>query len=320
MATIFLSYRRTDSPQACRVYDWLTQRFGKNAVFMDPGIPFAVNYADYIQHVIEGSSMVIALIGPEWLKKIHQPEDPVRTEIESAMQRKLPIVPILIGNTAMPTDQELPASIASLAMQNAVVVGISQDFHAHMQLLLPRIEAILGAIAAESIVLGDPRVILSACQAVMLFLREQQTKHLDSIPDLGDWSYVEWNIIAPSDFNNSTNFGVTLLLHRVSRLAELLDLHFILTFWRGTAEFGQVLAGWVMQQLERHPAIPDEILSLALGRLPEWRVKVRVSDEDPRQIWKTVTDDPLRLSLAYVATVSPREMRQPAIHATAPVM
>jgi hypothetical protein len=44
MPAIFLSYRRTDSPQACRVFDWLVRRFGKDAVFMDvAAIPLAVD-------------------------------------------------------------------------------------------------------------------------------------------------------------------------------------------------------------------------------------------------------------------------------------
>jgi hypothetical protein len=33
-------------------------------------------------------------------------------------------------------------------------------------------------------------------------------------------------------------------------------------------------------------------------------LKIRWSDEDPRQVWKMITDLPLRLSLTYVATVS----------------
>jgi hypothetical protein len=35
-------------------------------------------------------------------------------------------------------------------------------------------------------------------------------------------------------------------------------------------------------------------------------LEIRPSDEDPGQIWQMITDEPLRLSLAYVAAVSPR--------------
>lgn len=71
MAAIFLSYRPTDSPQACQVYEWLALRFVKDAVFMDvAAIPYAVDYSDYIREAIEGSRIMIVLIGDTWLLRI----------------------------------------------------------------------------------------------------------------------------------------------------------------------------------------------------------------------------------------------------------
>ena len=50
MATIFLSYRRTDGPEACRVYDWLGQRFCYDSILMDvAAIPFALRFPDFIR-------------------------------------------------------------------------------------------------------------------------------------------------------------------------------------------------------------------------------------------------------------------------------
>jgi hypothetical protein len=96
-----------------------------------------------------------------------------------------------------------------------------------------------------------------------------------------------------------------LSLHRVARLAELLELHFILSFRGDTPEQEQVLAGWTMQQLERTPLIPGEFFAPdTIGR--ECNLKIRHSDEDARQVWKMITSDPLLLSLAYIATVSPK--------------
>src|SRR5215470_12822241 len=119
MPSIFLSYRRTDSPQASRVYDWLLQRFGADAVFMDvAAIPIAVNFSDFIREAVGSSSVLIALIGAQWLTKIHDASDPVRAEIEAAIAKGVPVLPVLIGNTPMPTAEELPASIGGIAMQN----------------------------------------------------------------------------------------------------------------------------------------------------------------------------------------------------------
>ena len=82
MATIFLSYRRTDGPQACRIYDWLSARFGGDAVFMDvAAIPFAVSFSEFIREAIEQSRVLIALIGPDWHERIAEPNDSVCMEI-----------------------------------------------------------------------------------------------------------------------------------------------------------------------------------------------------------------------------------------------
>lgn len=36
-------------------------------------------------------------------------------------------------------------------------------------------------------------------------------------------------------------------------------------------------------------------------------LSIRKSDEDPRQIWKLVTDAPLRLSVAYIVSIRQRQ-------------
>jgi hypothetical protein len=56
-----------------------------------------------------------------------------------------------------------------------------------------------------------------------------------------------------------------------------------------------------MQRIEVEPIVPPEFLTHSDVPL---QVKLRRSDEDPRQVWKMVTDTPLQLSLAYIATVS----------------
>src|SRR5262249_58657568 len=101
MAIIFLSYRRTDSPQACRVYDWLVQRFGHDAVFMDvSNIPFAVSFTDYIKQEISNSKVLIALIGAGWQTKIREADDPVRMELETAGAQRIHVVAVLLGSNA----------------------------------------------------------------------------------------------------------------------------------------------------------------------------------------------------------------------------
>lgn len=301
MATIFLSYRRTDGPQACRIYDWLTARFGGDAVFMDvTAIPFAVSFSDFIREAIEQSKVLIALIGTGWQEGIDEPDDPVRMEIETALANDVPVLPVLIGNTAMPGREELPASIAGISLQNAVTVGVLQTFHTHMQSLLPKIEAILGAMAAQSKVTSDDRTVLLACHGIVDYLRERAVvSENDAVQS------ANWQSIGTGEFEIMTGNTGTLFLHRITRLAELLELHFILSFWGHASDMEYLMAGWAISELERTPLIPEQYFGVHL-KTAALELRIRRSDEDARQIWKMVTDRSLRLSMSYVATVAPR--------------
>ena len=303
MAHIFLSYRRSDSPQACRVYDALVQRFGKDAVFMDvAAIPFAVSFTEYIRREIEGSKLLLALIGPDWQTRMHESDDPVRMELETAMAAEVKVLPLLIGTTPMPDGDALPTTLGALTTQNAMTVGSSHDFYSHMQQLLPLIESILGTMTKESVALSDPAVIRQVCDAIMFLLQQRCTQSYSG-------PGVNWLITNASFFGGGqmgSDTAVTFFLHRVRRLAETLELHFILSFWCRSTAVEQSLAGWTMQELERNPIVPRWAFGGGEEALP-WRLTIRTSDEDARQIWKMASDEPLRLSLSYVATVLPAE-------------
>lgn len=306
MATIFLSYRRSDAPQACRVYDWLRRRFGDDAIFMDVAtIPFAVNFPDFLGQAIEQSKVLIVLIGDRWAEDIQEPGDYVRMEIELAIANQVQVLPVLIGNTPMPDASELPASISMLTYQNAVTVGMFHDFHSHMQALLPKIEMILGTLADHSVATADPHFIERACSGIIQYL--QQT-HADW-PEMQAYS-VEWHAVGASDLaemKNNWRLVVTLYLHRVTRLEEQVELHFVLSVWANETRIEHLLAGWVMSQMEKTPVIPPQFLHLD-GLAPEYdfELKIRRSSEDARQVWQMMTDEiPLRLSFTYIATIGP---------------
>lgn len=301
MAAIFLSYRRSDSPQACRVHDWLVRRFGRDEVFMDvDDIPAAVDFSDIIDQAIAGCRIVIVLIGSGWVERIQDADDPVRGEIQAALTHRVPLLPVLIGSTPMPDPDALPPAIAAIAMQNAATLGVSHDFDAHMQTLLPRIESMLRQMSQQDSPLADPDVIHHACIALVDHLQDRF--FLDQYQD---WT-VEWRIVGTSDFLQFNKLCVSLFLHRVVRLGGLLELHFILSIWGHGGAIEHRLAGWVMREFEQTPILPVDPAESSPDII-DWDLRIRRSDEDPRQIWQMITDEPLRLSLAYVATVSRRE-------------
>ncbi len=132
MAVIFISYRRGDQPGfAGRLADALATTFGADNVFRDiedihPGEDFAATIRSQLQTV----GVMLVLIGPAWLtasnngvRRLDEPEDFVRLEIEAGLQSGKPVLPVLIGGVSMPAEKELPPSIGALARRQALVLS-----------------------------------------------------------------------------------------------------------------------------------------------------------------------------------------------------
>jgi len=148
MSKIFLSYRRQDSiGVAGRIYDRLRAHFGGEAVFMDiDSIPFGEDFREHIDAAVGQCDVVLAVIGTRWAgetdahRRLDDPRDFVRIELESALHRNLPVIPILIDHATMPGDADLPPSLARLAFRNAIDVDQGRDFHHHLDRLIKGIE------------------------------------------------------------------------------------------------------------------------------------------------------------------------------------
>ena len=148
MAKIFLSYRRQDSAGvAGRIYDRLRAHFGPDSVFIDvDSVPFGVDFQEHIESVLSQCDVFLAVIGPDWAgqintgRRIDDPRDWVRIEVEAVLKRGLPVIPVLIDHIRMPTEADLPPSLARLAYRNAIDVDQGRDFHVHVDRLIRGIE------------------------------------------------------------------------------------------------------------------------------------------------------------------------------------
>lgn len=137
---IAISYRREDTlPIAGRLYDRLQATFGKANVFMDfDSIRPGLDFRDQIRDTIDRSELVIAIIGPNWVgqkndasRRIDDPHDFVRLEVAHALKRDIPIIPVLINNTPMPSPETLPPELQGLAFRHALPLDSGLDFHQH---------------------------------------------------------------------------------------------------------------------------------------------------------------------------------------------
>lgn len=153
MARIFLSYRRDDSAYvAATLNDKLQDRFGSDAVFFDvDAIPLGVDFRNYIADAVGRCDVLLVVIGDNWLGagkeqaagRLDDPADYVRIEIESALKRDIPVIPILVGEAPMPTESALPESIQAIAFRNAAEIRAGRDFRQHMDRLIQALEAML---------------------------------------------------------------------------------------------------------------------------------------------------------------------------------
>lgn len=136
MPDIFLSYRRKDSASATgRLSDRLEEHFGPQRVFHDhESILAGEDFAAAIRRAINLSTVVLAVIGPDWLdardehgmRRLDDPADFVRLEIAGALDAGLPVLPVLVEGAAMPTAAQLPAALAEFARCQAVELSDSR--------------------------------------------------------------------------------------------------------------------------------------------------------------------------------------------------
>jgi hypothetical protein len=149
---IMISYRRTDSGAITgRIYDRLLARYGRRVVFMDvEDIPIGVDFRNKVDDVLRDSNVLLAIIGPNWLgpspdqNRLKNYADPVRIEIETALDRNLPIVPVLVHGAQVPSESQLPETMREVASRNAVVLDQGKDFDIGMSRLIGAIDTLAG--------------------------------------------------------------------------------------------------------------------------------------------------------------------------------
>ena len=101
---IFISYRREDGDAAWWLAASLRAAFHDERVFMDTrDIEPSRDFAAEVQAQLQSCSVVVALIGPAWKRRIpdlHSEKDWVRRELSLAMASGAVVIPVLNGITA----------------------------------------------------------------------------------------------------------------------------------------------------------------------------------------------------------------------------
>jgi hypothetical protein len=149
---IFINYRRGDDPgNTGRLFDRLQEVFAPEQLFMDvDSIAPGLDFVRVLEEQVGQCDALLAVIGKGWIdnrddkgaRRLDNPDDFVRIEIESALKQDKRVIPVLVGDTQMPRPEELPEAIRPLARRNA------ERFRADAQGLIKALQRALEEVEA----------------------------------------------------------------------------------------------------------------------------------------------------------------------------
>jgi dipeptidyl aminopeptidase/acylaminoacyl peptidase len=158
---IFLSYRREDAAPYARLLQYqLSERFPDARVFMDlDSIEAGLDFAEVIRDAVDSCAVLVALIGRQWAtladeegrRRIDDPDDYVRFEVQTALKRSVRVIPVLVDDARPLRQQQLPAELHKLARLNALELSYRR-YQYDSGRLLDLIQRVLAAVggAAEA--------------------------------------------------------------------------------------------------------------------------------------------------------------------------
>jgi chemotaxis response regulator CheB len=224
---IFLSYRREDDPGfALALFGRLEQSFPTDQLFMDVegGIKAGEDFIRVLEEQVDACDVMLVLIGHKWLtvtdemgrRRLDNPEDFVRIEVESALRLGKRVIPVLVHKTEMPRADALPEPLKPLARRNAV--GLTRErFKADAQGLMTALESALAEAEAtrqqglaEAAAAEEQRAAERKAKAEEAARREKERARLDAIAGLSPEHIAKAEELANWDFiktsENSQDF------------------------------------------------------------------------------------------------------------------
>src|SRR5580704_4618745 len=118
---IFINYRRGDDPgNTGRLFDRLQDVFEPQQLFLDvDNIAPGLDFVRVLNERVGECDILLAVIGRSWIdtrdgagkRRLEDPDDFVRIEIESALTQGKRVIPVLVGDAVMPRPDELPQTL-----------------------------------------------------------------------------------------------------------------------------------------------------------------------------------------------------------------
>jgi TIR domain len=158
---IFISYRRegAGAVHALLLRKFLEQYLPGTQVFKDTeSIQPGDVWEAAIEAAVRSSAVMLVVIGPNWLtvtdgsgrRRLHDPQDWVRREIELALDSDIRVIPVLVeGVRQPPSAGDLPPQIGRLASRQATALDILNDYEGDVSQLALRIDRVQEAIRRD---------------------------------------------------------------------------------------------------------------------------------------------------------------------------
>jgi formylglycine-generating enzyme required for sulfatase activity len=168
---VFINYRRDDSAsEALNIAQYFEGTFGKGSIFIDVDrLHAGQKFATVLGEKLWQCKVMLAIIGPNWVdardkngnRRLDNPEDWVRVEIEQSLARNVPVIPVLIGGAMLPSKSDLPQSLWPLIEHQCATVT-TNGFRYEMAGLARDVTELMGrralgriAVAASALLFGS---------------------------------------------------------------------------------------------------------------------------------------------------------------------
>lgn len=183
---IFISYRRSEAQYVVgRIYDKLCASYGEDKVFKDiDSIPLGVDFREIISSSVQACDVLLVVISESWSElkdengniRLNDPNDYVRIEVETALERSIPVIPITINNASLPKANELPDSLKPLTYRNSIAIRPDPDFNNDFLKLKKDLNKVIKKKNKLYLIIAISIVILSVV-SYLLFLNINSGNH-----------------------------------------------------------------------------------------------------------------------------------------------
>jgi hypothetical protein len=135
MKSVFISYRRESTAGEARALATdLGQKHGIRTFVDVDSITLGRDFREILKQQLAKCDLMLVLIGRDWAtcrnefgqSRLEDPEDYVRTEISSALNREIPVTPVFVQGAHMPAAKDLPQDIRGLASRQGFELSHSR--------------------------------------------------------------------------------------------------------------------------------------------------------------------------------------------------